>query len=590
MTGRIPKQFIDDLLARTDIVDVIDARVPLKRAGSNHLACCPFHGEKTPSFTVSQSKQFYHCFGCGAHGTALGFLMEYDRMSFPEAVEELARLAGVEVPKEAAFTGKSEEFAPLYDLLGQTANYYRQQLKKNTAAIEYLKNRGMSGKTALAFGVGFAPTGWDNVLRQFGKTDADKQKLLRTGLLIEKDSGGYYDRFRNRIMFPIRNRRGGVIGFGGRCIDPNDSPKYLNSPETSLFHKGRELYGLYEVQQQRPKANTILVVEGYMDVVMLAEHGVANAVATLGTATSREHIQSLFKAAPEIVFCFDGDRAGRDAAWRALENALPELDDRHQIKFLFLPQDEDPDSYIRKHGRDRFLSLLTSATSLATYLFDTLKQRFDANTLDGRALLAVEAKSLIGKTQDNLFRKLLLNELSNITHLDPEQLGAGKTGVSFQRQPRRQPHHRLQLEMNNMRKAVAALLTRPTLAQNLELPDILRTLDNPGIELLFDIINICRTEPGLTAGRLVQRYQEDESPHAATLSKLAAYEFPVSDDGAIERELTGALKQLEKEALEQRYQQLMEKMSNKTIDEAEKQELQSILKKKDLIINELKKI
>lgn len=575
MIGRIPKQFIDDLLARTDIVDIVDARVPLKRAGSNHLACCPFHSEKTPSFTVSQNKQFYHCFGCGAHGTALGFLMEYDRMSFPEAVEELARLAGMEVPKEAVFTGKSEEFTPLYDLVGQVAQFYQRQLKKQNTAIEYLKKRGMSGKTAAAFGIGFAPPGWDHVLRQFGGTDADKQKLLRTGLLIEKDSGGYYDRFRNRIMFPIRNRRGSVIGFGGRCIDPNDTPKYLNSPETPLFHKGRELYGLYEVQQQRPKATTILVVEGYMDVVMLAEHGVTNAVATLGTATSREHIQALFKAAPEIVFCFDGDRAGRDAAWRALETALPELDDRHQIKFLFLPQDEDPDSYIRKHGREPFLSMLTSATSLATYLFDTLKQRFGANTLDERALLAEEAKSLIDKTQDNLFRKLLFKELSDITHLDPQQLGAGKTGTAFQRQPKRQPRHHLQLEMNNMRKAIAALLTQPALAQNLELPDILRSLNNPGIELLFDIINICRTEPDLTAGRLVQRYQEDESPHAATLSKLAAYEFPVNDNEAIERELTGALKQLEKEALEQRYQLLLEKFNNKTITETEKRELQS---------------
>lgn len=573
MTGRIPKQFIDELLARTDVVDVIDARVPLKRAGSNHMACCPFHNEKTPSFTVSQSKQFYHCFGCGAHGTAIGFLMEYDRMSFPEAVEELARQAGMEVPKEAVFTGKSEEFAPLYDLLSKVANYYRQQLKKNNAAIEYLKKRGMSGKTALAFGVGFAPSGWDNVLQQFGKTDAEKQKLLRTGLLIEKESGGYYDRFRNRIMFPIRNRRGSVIGFGGRCIDPNDNPKYLNSPETPLFHKGRELYGLYEVQQQRPKANTILVVEGYMDVVMLAEHDVHNAVATLGTATTPEHIQALFKATPEIVFCFDGDRAGRDAAWRALETALPGLDDRHQIKFLFLPQDEDPDSYIHKHGRKQFLSLLDSATPLSTYLFDNLKQRFDAGTLDGRARLAEEAKSLIGKTQDNLFRQLLLNELSEITRLSLQQLGAGKTVGNKRPVHAASPNTRIHHKMNPMRMAVAALLTRPALALDIQVPEQLRSLDNAGIELLFEIVESIKSKPDTNAARLKEWYQD--TVHADAILKLSTHNFPDDSEEAIKQELMGALTKLENEARDKRHDQLVEKFNNKTITETEKQELQS---------------
>lgn len=578
MTGRIPKHFIDELLARTDIVGTIEARVPLKRAGSNYVACCPFHNEKTPSFTVTPSKQFYHCFGCGAHGTALGFLMEYDRLSFPEAVESLARSAGMEVPKEAAIqSSQTEEFKPLHDLLANVSEYYEQQLKKGQIAIDYLKKRGLSGKTAKAFNIGYAPPGWDNVLQLFGKNDSEKQKLLRTGLLIEKDSGGHYDRFRNRVMFPIRNRRGNIIGFGGRAIDPNDNPKYLNSPETPLFHKGRELYGLYEVQQQRPRPSVILVVEGYMDVVMLAEHGVHNAVATLGTATSRDHIQTLFKAAAEIVFCFDGDRAGRDAAWRALEIALPELDDKHQIKFLFLPQDEDPDSYVRKNGREKFESLLQkSAVSLATYLFDNLKQRFDTSTLDGRARLAEEAKSLIAKTQDNIFRQLLLKELSDITRLEAQQLGFSKSGNAPSSQPQRhilKKDRSTQVKMNDMRMAVAALLAHPAIALDMQIPATLKTLDNPGLELLFEIIEAIRQKPDTTAARLREWFQD--TPHADTVSKLAAYEFPDESEAAIRQELIGAVAQLDNKARERRYQELLEKMNNKTISETEKQEFQS---------------
>ncbi|HEX7027991.1 MAG TPA: DNA primase, partial [Gammaproteobacteria bacterium] len=561
------------------VVDVIDARVPLKRAGSNHLACCPFHNEKTPSFTVSQSKQFYHCFGCGAHGTAIGFLMEYDRMSFPEAVEELARLAGMEVPKEAeaAFTSKSDEFAPLYDLLGQVANYYRQQLKKSTIAVDYLKKRGMSGKTAQAFGVGFTPPGWDNVLRHFGKTDADKQKLLRTGLLIEKDGGGYYDRFRNRIMFPIRNRRGNVIGFGGRCIDPNDTPKYLNSPETLLFHKGRELYGLHEVQQQRPRANTILVVEGYMDVVMLAEHGVNNSVATLGTATSREHIQTLFKTAPEIIFCFDGDRAGRDAAWRALETSLPEMDDRHQIKFLFLPQNEDPDSYTLKHGRDKFQSLLeTSTVSLATYLFENLTSRFGKSP-EGLAQLADEAKDLISKTQDNVFRQLLLKELSAIT------------GLTVKQQPIHSPqnqHQRLQkikLVKGDVRTLIIALLTEPSFAQIVRSTSELKLLNNPGMDLLLELIETIHSNPNMNTAMIVERYRESE--HRDAISILATEEFSIpnlkSDLESLRRVFTDGIQRLLSKARDERFQQLIRKSADKTISPEEKQELQSFYEKKN---------
>lgn len=505
--------------------------------------------------------------------------MEYDRMSFPEAVEELARLAGMEVPKEAeaAFTNKSDELAPLYDLLGKVAHYYQQQLKRNNTAIEYLKNRGMSGKTALAFGVGFAPPGWDNVLRQFGKTNEEKQRLHRTGLLIEKDGGGYYDRFRNRIMFPIRNRRGNVIGFGGRSIDPNDTPKYLNSPETLLFHKGRELYGLHEVQQQRPRANTILVVEGYMDVVMLAEHGVNNAVATLGTATTHEHIQTLFKTAPEIIFCFDGDRAGRDAAWRALETSLPEMDDRHQIKFLFLPQNEDPDSYTQKHGRDKFQSLLESSTvSLATYLFENLTSRFGKSP-EGLAQLADEAKGLISKTQDNVFRQLLLKELSSIT------------GLTVKQQPIRSSqnqHQRLQkikLVKGDVRTLIIALLTEPSFAQSVRSPSELKLLNNPGMDLLLELIETIHSNPNMNTAMIIERYRESE--HRDAISILATEEFSIpnlkSDLESLRRVFTDGIQRLLSKARDERFQQLIRKSADKTISPEEKQELQSFYEKKN---------
>jgi DNA primase len=592
MTGRIPKHFIDELLARVDIVSTIEARVPLKRAGTNYVACCPFHNEKTPSFSVSQTKQFYHCFGCGVHGSAIGFLMEYDRLSFPEAIESLARSAGMEVPKEAVLqSSQTEEFKPLYDLMLNVSEYYRQQLKKGQVAIDYLKKRGLSGETAKAFGIGYAPPGWDNVLQNFGKGDAEKQQLLRTGLLIEKDAGGHYDRFRNRVMFPIRNRRGHIIGFGGRSIDPNDNPKYLNSPETPLFHKGRELYGLYEAQQQRPRPTVILVVEGYMDVVMLAEHGVHNAVATLGTATSRDHIQTLFKAVPEIIFCFDGDNAGRQAAWRALEIALPELDDRHQIKFLFLPEGEDPDSYALKHGREKFLSLLQAAVSLSTYLFNTLKQRFDTSTTEGRARLAEEAKGLIGKTQDNLFRQGLQDELSEISRFSTQQLGFGKPGVAIQQPPahigQNQPPRRqtIKLEKGEIRTLIIALLAEPGFAKTVHSTSELRLLKNPGIDLLLELIEAVHSNPDMSTAMLIERYRE--SQHEDTISALVNEEFPKSQSKeapnlkAVEQlknVFTDGIQKLQMKARKERFEELVKKSADKTISATEKEELQSFYK------------
>ena len=351
---RIPQQFIEELLGRADIVELIDKRVPLKKQGREFAACCPFHNEKSPSFFVSPVKQFYHCFGCGAHGTALSFLIEYEHMEFPEAVRELASLVGMEMPQLERGEDKTSVLAPLYEVLDRAARYYREQLKRAPQAIDYLKNRGLTGEIAAEFGLGYVPAGWDNLLKVVGTDSGSQQALLGAGMLIEKEGEHrFHDRFRERVMFPIRDSRGRIIGFGGRILDKGE-PKYLNSPETALFHKGRELYGLYEARQALRDIPRLLVVEGYMDVVALAQYGLRYAVATLGTSTTEEHLKKLFRVAPEVVFCFDGDRAGRAAAWRALENALPEAQDGRQIRFLFLPDGEDPDTLVRKEGKDAF--------------------------------------------------------------------------------------------------------------------------------------------------------------------------------------------------------------------------------------------
>ena len=350
MAGQIPPQFIDELLSRVDIVDIIDARVPLKKAGKNLHACCPFHNEKTPSFTVSPDKQFYHCFGCGAHGTAIGFLMEYDQLSFPESIQELADTVGMQVPvtQQAALTPARQN---LYDLMDKVSRYYVHQLQNHPqrqAFQGYIQQRGLSAETVAAFDIGMAPDGWDNVLRTFGNNQQSQDQLFEAGMLIKNDKGRTYDRFRDRLMFPIRDRRGRVIAFGGRVIDADGTPKYLNSPETPIFHKGQELYGLYQARKANRRLERILIVEGYMDVIALAQFGINNAVATLGTATTSEHLRQLIRSAPEIIFCFDGDRAGKEAAWRAAENAMPILGGNFELKFIFLPEGQDPDTMIRE--------------------------------------------------------------------------------------------------------------------------------------------------------------------------------------------------------------------------------------------------
>lgn len=432
MAGRIPQHFIDELLNRTDIVDLIDGFVPLKKAGANYKACCPFHGEKTPSFTVSPTKQFYHCFGCGANGTAITFLMEYDHMEFREAVETLASSAGMEIPQESqAFTPKKTQSQgiDLYQLMQQVEEFYQTQLRQHNdkdEAIAYLKKRGLSGDVAKRFGLGFAPEGWSNLMDSLGDTAPAQKALIDTGMLTKNEKGRVYDRFRHRIMFPIHDHRGRVVGFGGRVLEQPEpqpgNPKYLNSPETPIFHKGSELYGLYAARGAIKEAEGVLVVEGYMDVVALAQEGINNAVATLGTATTAMHLQRLFRHTPNITFSFDGDRAGRAAAWKALETCLPALQDGYQVSFLFLPDGEDPDTMVKKVGKDGFEQLVKESMPLPEFLLESLKQQADINRLDGRAKLGNLAKPLLEKMQAGVLKTLVVERVAALTQVASSDL------------------------------------------------------------------------------------------------------------------------------------------------------------------------
>ena len=407
----IPDSFIQDLLGRVDIVDVIERYLPLKKAGANFVACCPFHSEKTPSFSVSPTKQFYHCFGCGAHGSAIGFVMEYSGLGFVEAVEELARHAGMQVPQQRPDERrqKAAEAAPLTEFMARAAKFYREQLKAGPKAIDYLKGRGLTGEIAARFGLGYAPEGWQGLAAVF--SDYPNKALVECGLVIEGEAGKRYDRFRDRIMFPILDARGNVIGFGGRVIGQGE-PKYLNSPETPLFEKGRELYGLLQARAAIRDEDCVIVVEGYMDVVALAQHGVGNAVATLGTATTPVHVHKLLRQADRVIFCFDGDNAGRKAAARALEASLEQVADNKTVAFLFLPPEDDPDSYVRAHGAEAFRRLAKQAMPLTDFLMQELKAGKDLATAEGRSQLVHAAKPLLGRLQAPLLRLQVVKQLA----------------------------------------------------------------------------------------------------------------------------------------------------------------------------------
>jgi DNA primase len=581
MAGRIPKQFIDELLTRSDIVDVIDSYVPLKKAGKDYKACCPFHEEKTPSFTVSVDKQFYHCFGCGAHGSAIGFLMDYEHMSFVEAVEDLAARAGLKVPKEAGvIPGPDKDSGTdLLEILREASRFYRQQLREHPQAgraVEYLKGRGITGEIAHEFGLGFAPDGWDNLLRALGKDDASREALARAGLAVKKEGGGYYDRFRDRIMFPIEDSRGRVVAFGGRILDKGE-PKYLNSPETPLFHKGRELYGLFHAREAIKRENRVLVVEGYMDVVALAQFGVDFAVATLGTATTRDHLERLFRHAPEVIFCFDGDRAGREAAWRALDNALPALREGWQASFLFLPEGEDPDTLVRKEGRDAFLARLKTTTPLPEYLFDNLMRQVDMNRMDGRARLVELARPLLSKMPTGVLRQMMLDRLAELSRMDvgklPVTSGNAEPADVF-RPARRGSSSGPQEPPSIVRRAIALMLQYPILAGKLSSESELAALELPGMPLFLELYGMLKNSPTLNTAAIIESFSDSEYQHH--LSRLAVWDYPAMAEN-VEMEFDSVINRLCAASSKQRTERLLQKQHAQGLNQMEKDELARLL-------------
>jgi DNA primase len=581
MAGRIPQSFIDELLNRTDIVEVIDARVPLKKAGREYKACCPFHGEKTPSFTVSQVKQFYQWFGCGEHGTAITFLMEYEHMEFVEAIEELAHRAGLEVPREAGHERHTPSTLPHYALLERVSEYYQTQLREHPQAkhaVAYLKHRGLSGDVAARFHIGFAPPGWENLAAALGADSKVEQQLLELGLTIKRDDGnGAYDRFRDRIQFPIHDRRGRTIGFGGRVLD-DGTPKYLNSPESPVFHKGKELYGLFEARKAVRNLERVLVVEGYMDVVALAQFDINYSVATLGTATTHEHLESLFRTVPEVVFCFDGDRAGREAAWRALVNTLPALRDGREARFLFLPDGEDPDSLVRKTGRDAFEKLIKTATHLSDFFYERLASQLDISSIDGRARLVTVAKPLLTSLPDSVFRQLMVERLAELAHTSPARVDAppegGQSGSGPGSTANSPAAQQRSGKKSPVRQAIELLLYQPALAAEITLPVDLGQCSQPGVPLLIEIIELLQRQPELSTAVLLEHWRNHED--GRYLSRLACWTPPL-DDLDLSADLQGNLNEIERQHIEKRINYLDSEHKKRALSSAEIQEYGKLL-------------
>lgn len=580
MSGLIPQHFIDDLIARADIVEVLGSRLQLKKAGREFKACCPFHDEKTPSFTVSPAKGFYHCFGCGAHGTALGFLMEHDHLSFPDAVESLAHMMGMTVPREDN-QRPARRYDELFELMQEVERYFEAELKKHPPAIDYLKTRGIDGATAKRFAIGYAPAGWSHLLDRFGTSPEAIDRLLAVGLIIRKDNGSHYDRFRDRIMFPIRDSRGRAIGFGGRVLG-DDEPKYLNSPETVLFHKGRELYGLYEARQALRNIVRLVVVEGYMDVVGLARHGIDFAAATLGTATTEDHLNRLFRLCDELLFCFDGDRAGRDAAWRALEVVLPQVRDGRQIRFVFLPEGQDPDSFIRVRGIEAFEKALGQGMALSDFLVEELARQVDLASVDGRARLAELARPLLARVPQGVYRVLLMERLAGAVGLPAAKLEALLRGSKDARaRPRdRESTGRQRTTTRHsgdrpsvVRRAITLVLHYPDAARRLDV-DCLAGVSRPGTELLRALIETVQSEPNMTMAGLLERWRNDgEGRH---LGKLAAVELPPPEEFDPAAELSHCLHQLARAGARDRVRFLVEKQMLGSLTDDERGELRRL--------------
>lgn len=523
--SRIPQSFIDDLVNRADIVDVVGSRVPLKKKGKEYTACCPFHHEKSPSFFVSPEKQFYHCFGCGAHGTVLGFLMAHDRLDFVEAIETLAGQMGMEVPREGGNTPNENPHAPLLTILEECSRYYQGELKRTAKAIDYLKQRGVSGEVAALFGLGYAPAGYDTLERVINANDGIREQLKRAGMLSEGEQGRLYDRFRERIMFPIRDRRGRVIAFGGRVLN-DDKPKYLNSPETPLFHKGAGLYGLYEARKALGRPERLLVVEGYMDVVMLAQYGVREVVATLGTAVTREQVDLMYRNTAQVVYCFDGDEAGRRAAWRALESTLPQLRDGLDARFMFLPDGEDPDSLVRQEGAEAFRKRIQAdAVSFDHFLLSELEQQTEHDgSPAARAKLKALAQPLIQLMPESTLKDLVFDALAKQIGTRVSRLqNTPRNAEPAERRRTQPPSSPGNTRHSAIRKAILYLLHHPELAGEHELDPAWAHSTTPGFALLSELVNTLRAQP-MPLGILLERYRD--SPHLKTLDALACLPAP----------------------------------------------------------------
>jgi len=567
MRGLIPDSFIDELLARVDIVDVIERRVPLKKAGREWTACCPFHNERSPSFYVSPAKQFFHCFGCGVHGSAIKFVMDYDRLEFPDAVEELAQAVGLKVPREGGReAAPREDKTDLYALLDAAADWYEGELPRNADAQAYCRKRGLDAETIKRFRLGWAPAGYVGVMSSLGNTPRRMELLNEVGMIASNEKGSKYDRFRERLMFPILDRRGRVIAFGGRVLSSEQSPKYLNSPETPLFHKGRELFALWQVKQANANLVRIVVVEGYMDVIALHQAGLPIAVATLGTATTPEHTEVLFRAAPDVVFCFDGDRAGRAAAWKALESALPRLRDGRQAYFLFLPDGEDPDSLVRKEGKEGFEKRIKEAMPLSDYFFNELSRDVDMASLDGRARLAERVRPLLAKLPDGAFRDLMAQEL--------EKRSGARAMLQTDSATHRAVHRPVAVQRSLVRSAISLLLAQPGLADQVAPPYRFLRLDKPGVGLLAELLDLARSRPGINSAMLVERFAE--RPEYSSLQKLMAA-TPVGEPEAQGTEFFDALRRMEDQAITQRRDALTAKSREGGLDSAEKAELRELL-------------
>ncbi|UOA09085.1 DNA primase [Methylobacter sp. S3L5C] len=572
MSGRIPREFIDELLVRVDIVDLIDSHVPLKKTGTNYVARCPFHTEKTPSFSVNRNKQFFHCFGCGVSGNAISFLMDFSHLDFIEAVEDLAAFVGVDVPRESVShqTGpKKNDLNSLYVLMEQVAAFYVEQLRTSLKAVDYLKARGVKGEVARDFMVGYAPDKWSALAEQF-----NQKLLLDAGLLVSKDDGQVYDRFRGRIMFPIRDKRARIVGFGGRVLD-DSLPKYLNSPETSLFHKGKEVYGLYELLESNSKPQKILIVEGYMDVIALAQYGIDYAVAALGTAASQAHLDLLFRFSSELVFCFDGDRAGREAAWKVMESAFSSLKEGRSCRIMLLPQSHDPDSLIRDEGLDKFVERVQTAQALSDYFFEHISEELNLSEMEGRAQLIGKAKPYLEKLPEGVFRDMMFSRLKELSRVMTLNVLDNVVAVDLNlKKPRQQDLNRL----STARVTIALLLQNPRLASSVDRQDIdWSGLEFRGIELFKNILQVILDKKFVNTAVLVEYYRD--SAEEKSVKALALLDVFVDDD-KVEEVFFDALKVLLKQGREAGIARLQAKAESKGLDSQEQSTLIKMLANK----------